>query len=181
MKNFVCFSLAAFLAMACLSQKKALDHSVYDSWQSIGERRISNDGRWVVYAVNPQEGDNELVIQSSDAKYKKIIPRGYNASITEDSRFLIFKIRPYYKDTREARIKKKKPDDFPKDSLGIVELGKEAIWKKPRVKSYQVPEKSFTWLAYELEKPAPDTSARGRRTEAGSSRVVDSLKKIIDS
>jgi hypothetical protein len=53
------------------AQKKPLDHTVYDSWQSIGERMISNDGKWVVYTINVQEGDNELVIQSSDAKYKK--------------------------------------------------------------------------------------------------------------
>ena len=78
------------------SQKKPLDHSVYDNWQHIGERMISNDGRWVVYTIDPQEGDNELVIQSSDAKYKKTVPRGYNAIITEDSRYVIFKIKPFY-------------------------------------------------------------------------------------
>ena len=75
-----------------IAQKKPLDHWVYDGWQSIGERMISNDGKWVVYAINVQEGDNELVIQSSDASYKKTVPRGYNATISEDSRFAIFKI-----------------------------------------------------------------------------------------
>src|SRR6185436_16086758 len=111
-----------------VAQKKPLDHSVYDSWQSIGERMISNDGKWVVYTINVQEGDNELVIQTSDAKYKKTIPRGYNAVISEDNRFVVFKIKPFYKDTRDAKIKKKKTPDMPKDSLPIVELGKEAIW-----------------------------------------------------
>jgi len=28
-----------------LSQKKPLDHTVYDIWQNIGERMISNDGK----------------------------------------------------------------------------------------------------------------------------------------
>ena len=37
--------------------KKPLDHTVYDSWQSIGETEISNDGRWVVYTIDVQEGD----------------------------------------------------------------------------------------------------------------------------
>ena len=75
---------------------------------------ISNDGKWVVYTINVQEGDNELVIQSTaaDAAYKKTIPRGYSAVITEDSRFVIFQIRPFFKDTRDARIKKKRPDDI---------------------------------------------------------------------
>ena len=93
---------------------------------------ISNDGKWVVYTIDPQEGDNELVIQSSDAKYKKTIPRGYNAVITEDSRYVVFKIKPFFKDTREARIKKKKADDMPKDSLAIVELGKKRYGKQQK-------------------------------------------------
>jgi dipeptidyl aminopeptidase/acylaminoacyl peptidase len=141
---------------------------------------ISDDGKWVVYAINPQEGDNHLVIQSSDAKYKKTIARGYNAVITEDSRFVIFKIRPLYKDTREARIKKKKPDDFPKDSLAIVELGQDSVWKKARIKSYTTPEKSFGWVAYQFEKPI-DTYAKAKKQEPNFGKTIDSLRKIIDS
>ncbi len=169
-----------FSSFHLLAQKKPLDHSVYDGWQSIGERMISNDGKWVVYTINPQEGDNDLVIQSSDAKYKKTIARGYTAVITEDSRFVIFKITPFYKDTREARIKKKKPDDFPKDSLAIVELGKDSVWKKPRIKSYTTPEKSFGWVAYQFEKPV-DTSAKVKKQEPNYVKTIDSLRKIIDS
>src|SRR6187551_1302064 len=85
--------------------KKPLDHSVYDGWKSVGERLISNDGQFVVYTVNPQEGDGELVIQNPATKYKKVIPRGYNAAITEDSKYLLFKIKPCFQDTRQAKIK----------------------------------------------------------------------------
>ena len=63
------------------------------------------------------------------------MPRGYNAVITEDSRFVIFRIKPFYKDTREARIKKKKPDDMPKDSFAIVELGKDSVYKVAKSKN----------------------------------------------
>jgi hypothetical protein len=145
--------LTAFLVFSfnfLLAQKKPLDHSVYDGWQSIGERMISNDGKWVVYTINVQEGDNELVIQSSDAKYKKAVARGYNAVISEDNRFAIFKIKPTYKETREARIKKKKPDDMPKDSFAVVELGKDSVYKVAKAKTYKVPEKGFGWVAYHL-------------------------------
>jgi dipeptidyl aminopeptidase/acylaminoacyl peptidase len=162
------------------AQKKPLDHTVYDSWQSIGERMISNDGKWVVYTVNVQEGDNELVIQSFDAKYKKSISRGYNAVISEDSRFAIFKIKPFYKDTREARIKKKKLDDMPKDSFAVVELGKDSIYKVAKVKTFKTPEKGFGWAAYHLEKkPEPEKSKQN--STDGSKKTIDSLKRTIDS
>lgn len=137
-----------------------MDHSVYDGWQSIGERMISNNGKWVVYTICPQEGDTTLVIQQADGKYKKEIERGSNAVITEDSRFVIFKIKPYQKELREARIKNKKREDFPKDSLGIVEFGNEQVNKIPKIRSFKVPEKGSGWLAYWMEKskdaPASD-------------------------
>ncbi|MFN2438545.1 MAG: hypothetical protein ABR503_05055, partial [Chitinophagaceae bacterium] len=141
------------ISFATNAQKKPLDHTVYDSWQSIGERMISNDGKWVVYTVTPQEGDANLFIQSTDGtKFKKSFPRGYNALITEDNRFVVFKIRPLYKDTRDARIKKRKPEDFPKDSFAVVELGKENAWKIAKIKSYKTPQKAGVWVAYHKEK-----------------------------
>jgi acetyl esterase/lipase len=175
------FSLLALLvALFSNAQKKPLDHSVYDGWQRIGERMISNDGKWVVYTIDPQEGDNELVIQSVDAKYKKSIARGYNAVITEDARFVIFKIKPLFKDSREAKIKKKRPEDTPKDSLAIVELGKDSIWKIAKIKTYKTPEKEAGWVAYHLEK-AVEKKEPVKKTEAPEKKIADSLGKVIDS
>ncbi len=179
MRKLLLFSLPFFYCFYGMAQKKPLDHTVYDGWQSIGERMISNNGQWVVYTINVQQGDNELVIQSSDAKYKKIIPRGYNALITEDSRFVIFKIKPFYKETREARIKKKRPDEMPRDSFAIVELGKEEVLKVPAVKSYKTPEKQVGWVAYYLEKPAEKKEAK--KTGIAPEKKIDSLNRIIDS
>ena len=88
MKKYLFLSLCV-ISLSTLAQKKPLDHSVYDGWQSIAERSISNDGKYVVYAINPQEGDGVLVVQSVSGDYKKEIPRGYTASITDDSRFAL--------------------------------------------------------------------------------------------
>lgn len=169
--------LLLFVSTHSFAQKKPLDHSVYDSWQSIGERMISNDGKWIVYTVTPQEGDADLFIQSADGNsYKCQVARGYSPVITEDNRFVVFKIKPFYKDTREARIKKKRPEEQPKDSLGIVELGKQGVVKVAKVRSYKTPQKGAGWVAYLKEKdPAPTRSA------APAQKTVDSLKRTIDS
>lgn len=156
----------------CAQEKKPLDHSVYDGWKSAGERMISNDGNYVVYAVNPQEGDGNLVIQSLHSAYQKVIPRGYGAVISDDSKYVVFKIKPIFQDTRQAKIKKKKADDMPKDSLGIVTLGEDSVVKVSRVKSYKTPEKAAGWIAYHLEKTLPDTTKK--------KPAVDSLKLTID-
>ncbi len=159
------------------AQKKPLDHSVYDSWQHIGEKLISNDGKWIVYTIEPQQGDADLLIRSSDGKYSKSIPRGYTALITEDSRYLVCRIKAPFKEIREARIKKKKPEDFPKDSFAIIQLGKEEVWKTSLVKSYKAPRETAGWLAYHKEKPVVAT----RQKPAADKINTDSLNRVIDS
>ena len=104
-----CFFTTVML-IACLNliaQKKPLDHTVYDNWQSIGERMISNDGKIVVYTVTPQEGDATLVIQQNTGNKLLEVPRGYAAQISENGQFVVFKIKPTFQQTREAKIKKK--------------------------------------------------------------------------
>jgi dipeptidyl aminopeptidase/acylaminoacyl peptidase len=187
MRYFFCCLLLFVLNQSLFAQsKKPLDHSVYDGWQSVAQPNISNDGKWVVYQINPQEGDGELVIQSTDGSYRKVFARGYNQIISDDSRYVAFKIRPHFKETRDARIKKKRPDDMPKDSLCIVELGKETIWKTPRVKSFKVPEKTGVWLAYHLEKtlpvPAPPAPKPDSITQINKMiAMADSLLRVADS
>ncbi|MCW3091342.1 MAG: family peptidase [Ferruginibacter sp.] len=170
------YFLAALLLLnffgASSQSKKPLDHSVYDGWKSIGERMISNDGKYIVYAVNPQEGDGELVIQNIATKYKKVISRGSGAVISKDSRFVFLTIKPVFQETRQAKIKKKKAEEMPKDSLGIVELGKDSIIKIARIKSFKMPEKAAGFIAWHLEKPLPDTSKK--------KQVADSFKKKMD-
>lgn len=169
----ILFTIAMLLVINVHGQnKKPLDHSVYDSWQSVDERKISNDGKWIIYRIDVQEGDGELIIRSSDGNSKKNIPRGYNVTITEDSRFAVFKIKPRYADTRQARIRKKKPEEFPKDSLGIIELGADTILKEAEVKSYKIPEKNAQWVAWQLEKPLPDSVSK---KEEGAPLVIFDL------
>jgi dipeptidyl aminopeptidase/acylaminoacyl peptidase len=145
--------------------KKPLDHSVYDSWQNIGTKLISNNGQWVVYTVAAQEGDASLQIYDRKTGHTTPIPRGSSPVITEDSRYVICSIKPLFKDTREAKIKKKKAAEMPKDSLAIIALGQGEVLKFPAVKSFKTPEKSSGLLAYLLEEPAPDTAkAKGAKT-----------------
>ncbi len=187
MRNLIPGILLLMLPFLSIAQnKKPIDHSVYDQWQSVQAPQISNDGKWAVYLVNPQEGDGELIIQSTDGKYKKQVPRGYNSIISQDSRFVIFKIRPLFKDTRDARIKKKKPDDMPKDSLAIIEFGKDSVWKAARVKTFKTPEKGNDWIAYHMDKALPEPTKPAPKTDSLTQiykmvKMADSLMRVADS
>ncbi len=187
MKKVLAVLLAISASFASQAQKKLLEHSVYDGWKSVGERSISNDGKYVFYAINPQEGDGVLLVQGLENSFKKEIPRGYQAKFTEDNKFVVFNIRPYFKETRDAKIKKKRPDEMPKDSLGVIELGKDTVIKIARVKSFKVPEKgNGQWMAYHLEKSLPDTPKAKALPDSltlinNLARLADSLFRMADS
>ncbi|MBL7726077.1 MAG: S9 family peptidase [Dinghuibacter sp.] len=189
MKLLLTACLALFLlpVMAQPPAKKTLTHSVYDNWKSVGERLISNNGEFAVYTINPQEGDGVLYIRSLSGAKEMKIDRGYSAAISFDSRFIVFKIKPFFKDARDARIKKKRADDMPKDTLAIVEWGRDSIIKIPRVKTFKMPEKADGWLAYHLEKGLPETPPRtvvapdSVAQIARVQRMADSLKRVSDS
>ena len=170
MKKIV-FSFVLMLIVASVySQKKVLDHTVYDSWQTIGERIVSKNGIWMVYTVCPQEGDTALVVQKTDNSFKLEVKRGFNATFSDDDKYVVFKIKHSYKDIRAAKIKNTKLEDFPKDSLGILQLGTDDIKKVAKVKSYKMPLKASGWLAYWNEK-STDTKV----ASDGSNLVLKNL------
>jgi dienelactone hydrolase len=174
------------LTVSVQAQKKPLDHTVYDNWQSFADRAISNDGKYVAYAINPQEGDGMLVLQSVQGGYKVVIPRGAGVVISEDSKYAICRIKPTFAQTRDAKIKKKRPDEMPKDSLAIVKLGDNKVVKTARLKSFKLPDDAGGWLAYLLDKEQPEAP----KTKASLDSVAriksmfamaDSLVRAADS
>lgn len=152
MQRYFLLSISVlFIVNSGWSQKKPLDHAVYDGWQRVGERLVSADGNWVAYTVDPQEGDGKLVISSTQLDIRKEIERGANAQFSYEGRYLVFKIKARYAETREAKIKKKKPEDQPKDSLGILDLLKDTLIKIASVKGFKMPAKQEGLLAVQLE------------------------------
>ena len=179
-KTFLSGLLLFFCIAVRAQNKKPLTHAVYDGWKSVGERVISNDGRYVVYNIVPQEGDGMLVINDMINGNNRKMERGYAPIISQDSRYVFFKIKSRYQDTRQARIKKKKPEEMPKDSMAIIMLGTDSIIKIPLIKTFKTPEKGSGWLAYLAERPMPDTTKP--KTLPDSVKLkIDAFVKIADS
>lgn len=153
-----------FNVSAQKAAKKPLDNTVFDGWQNIGNQHISNNGKWVFYVVKPQQGDAELVITNSTNTSKIRIPRADTASFSNDSKFVTFLIRPFYKAIREAKIKKKKQTDFPKDTLGIITLGSQSITKVPAIRSFKLSANAsvvaYLASADTIKKPLPNDTSK---------------------
>lgn len=147
----ILFLLFGVSCLTSFGQKKSLDHSVYDSWKSVSELNITNDGKFIVSVVKVQEGDDYLLIKDVDSQKEKVIPRGYKYSITPDQKYVITQIKAPYNDTRQAKIKKTPDEKLPKDSLAIVSLAGLSISKISSVKDYKIGKDYSEYVAYTLD------------------------------
>lgn len=166
--------LLIFLSLqvaATQTAKKQLSHEVYDSWIRVNGESIANDGRHVMYTLEPQEGDARLVVCPVTAGPADTIARGTGGKFTQGSDFAVFTIRPLFSAIKKARDDKKKGEDQPKDSLGILDLATHNVRRIPRVKSFKLPEKGSGWVAYQLEKAAPDTTKKAAADTSKKSRT----------
>ena len=121
--------------------KKAMDESTYDIWNSIRGQQISNNGDWVVYNLKPGDGDSQLKIFNVDTKREWSFDRAKKATITNDSRFVIFQIEASQDSVKAMKRREVKKKDMPKDTLAIYNLATKSLDKIPDVKSFKVPEK----------------------------------------
>jgi dipeptidyl aminopeptidase/acylaminoacyl peptidase len=163
--------------------KRPLRHQDYDSWHSIQAPQISRDGKFVAYAFMAQDGDSEIVARKIATGAEWRAPRGYHPPVpppddpganigefqatqarltrpvfTADNRFVVFSAEPTKAEVARAKKEKKKPEDMPKNALGIIDLSSGQVTRVERVKSFQVPEDGSGFIAYLLE---PKTEPRG--------------------
>jgi dipeptidyl aminopeptidase/acylaminoacyl peptidase len=138
---------------AAAGAKKPLSYDAYDGWRSIQGTDLSRDGQWLVYALVPQDGDGELVARNlkTDKEYRAA--RGSRPVLTIDGKFLVFTIAPVKAEVDKAKKDKKKPEEQPKNALGIMDLATGQVTTVERVKSFKVPEESGAFVAYLCEPP----------------------------
>ena len=154
------FSLAV-VVNGWSQQKRSLTHDDYDGWENVSSEKISKNGLWVGFEVNPQDGNGRLELTpSSGVTNKIIVPRASSWRFSHDSRFAIGKISPEKETVKALKLKKTKADDMPKDSLFVANLSAGSIEKFARVKSYQTPEKDGNWFAIHFEKELPQKEVK---------------------
>ncbi len=151
-------SLALFgcLAVLAFSQKKPMDHSVYDGWRTIASPALSNDGNWVSYAYQPQEGDRINEVKSADGGKVYTFDRGSVFRFSGDSKFIVATVVPKLADTKKATRDKVKPEDRPKNNLLILNLQTGQKTEIEKVASFTMAEEDAGWLFYRPEPPKPE-------------------------
>ena len=152
---------------ASAGTKKPLSYDAYDGWRSIQGTQLSRDGRWLAYALVPQDGDGELVVRDLKTDKEHRAARGRGAVLTADGKFAVFTVAPVKAEADKAKKDKKKPEEQPKSGLGIMDLATGQVTTVERVKSFKVAEDSGAFVAYLLEPPLkkPDEKKDEAKTE----------------
>ncbi|MDD4638668.1 MAG: hypothetical protein PHT63_02785, partial [Bacteroidales bacterium] len=186
----VIFSLSSF------AQKKPLDHSVYDGWKNIGAFTMTEDAQYTLFMINPQEGDSKFVSHNISTGEQFEIPRGSSYKVTWDGNYAVMRIKATFEETRNAKLKKLKPEQMPRDTLGIYNIRTKELKKIPFLKEgssgFKIEKYSKNFFVFQTT-PAPDTSKNKKpapKKENGvgsdlmiyhfSSGIIDTLKYITD-
>lgn len=181
------YALALTLALTCTlyGQKKPLDHSVYDGWNSIRGTSLSDDGKWLLYTIAPQEGDSTVQVKSVDGSKSYTIDRGGAVSFTDDCKYVVATVVPPLADTKKARRDKVKPEDQPKNMLVILDLTTGQKTELPRITTYTLPADDSGWIVYKPEPPKPEPAKPGAAAPAttppaGEAKKDDAPKPKAD-
>ncbi len=196
--------VSAVSILAAAEPRRPFGIADYDGWRSIEGETLSRDGRWLAYSFMPLEGDGDLVLRelatgrelrfpvgalppppltASEENPERPSPRReVTIALTSDASFAIATAFPAQADTLAAKRAKKKADELPKEGLVIVDLGTGTAVRIADVKSFQVPAKGGSWLAY-LKEPSTEkkddaakpTSPKTKEKKYGSQLVLRDL------
>lgn len=164
---------AMALAMPSAAQKKALDHSVYDGWQSVTKANITPSGTVMSYEVNPQEGDGQLTLRVLSSGKVITIDRGYNAVMSEDGKWSYCLIKPFFKQTYDAKKKGKKGKDLPKDSVAYINLQTGGINKMANAEGFKAGRKLMPYMAYFTDMKDKKDAKNKKDTPKGKTDYAD--------
>lgn len=155
------------------AQKPALDHTVYDTWEHVEDLQMNKQGNYLLFSIMQQQGDARLIIAGSDGTRLADIPRGENAKFLEYAPFVVFNIKPPYAATRQARIDEKKKEDFPKDSLGLVNVKTKEVHKWPGLHRYKLPKEDSPYIGFLTEPEQDSLSQDMAEADSATKRTKD--------
>ena len=156
----LCFLL---LTTILYSQKKPLDHSVYDSWKSLSRTSVTHDGTITATLISPQEGDTSLMIRHLPGNRTLTLERVNSYTLSMDGKWTVGLLKAPFAERRQARIDKKKAEDMPEDSLLIINNRTFEVQKIANVKSFKTAEESVTHVAYTTTLPKDTTKKEDKK------------------
>jgi len=169
--------LLVMLAEVSIAQNKVpLSYEDFDQWRSVSGQTLTPDGRFLIYGLNPQEGDGEIRVQNLRNNREVSHERGERFEVSYDGRTLVHFIAAPYDSVRKALIDDKKPDEEFDDTLAVYSIYEDVLETFPEVGSFKLPERSGTWLAFLYDRESKEETEENENEtaeEEGAAAVTD--------
>lgn len=146
------------LAGALFAGKRPLTHADCDAWRHIQDQKLSNDGRYLAYALFPQQGNGELVVRdlSSGRELRQPIgelpppppPNFTNPQPEDEPPPAVGIALKFSADSRTLVCTTFPPHGVPAGDIVILNLVSGAVFRVPQVKSFQIGIESSGYAAY---------------------------------
>ncbi|MFH0761875.1 MAG: prolyl oligopeptidase family serine peptidase [Bacteroidota bacterium] len=176
--------LSLMIGLGCMTagfpqnQKKPIDFKQYDSWNSLSAQKVSNNGEWVLWEVDPTKGDGKLYLQAwSEPSVKRIFNRGSQALFDPNSEYIAFRITPQADTVKKDKINKVKDEKMVKDTLAVYTLNDGLIVCYPKVKNFKVAHETSSWLAFQLEESKAEVKPEKKDSATSMEKAEDKPKK----
>lgn len=175
MHKYFVVAICIALSSTLYSQKKPLDHSSYDTWKSLQSISVSDEAYFVSAIISPQEGDSVLLVHNLKNGQSLKVKGVKNYVLSPDGKYTVGLIKVPFAERRQARIKKKKADEMPEDSLVIIRNGTFGIEKIAGVKSYKTPEKIASHITYTITQKTDTTEEKSKSAKPKQLLVVRNI------
>ncbi|MBN1633773.1 MAG: S9 family peptidase [Ignavibacteria bacterium] len=159
-----------------ISGKTVLDHSVYETWKRLEKQKISDNGNYISFEINPQKGDGMLFIFNEKLNKKDSVSRGYDLIFSPNEDFALFKIKPSLDSLRRAKLLKKKPEEMPRDIFGIKifksldkKFALDSVIQIVNFKNYAVPEENNSIIVFTTE---PTKEDKDEAKKDGNEKII---------
>lgn len=158
----------AFPASADAQQRRPLTLDDYGAWNRITQTTLSPDGKWLAYALQPNDGDADFYVKELDGTTVHQATNGRGAQFSDDGRWVAFLTEPPEEEAEGLR-KQKKP--VPR-TLELIDLRGGDATTESGVRAFSFSE-GGRFLAVHRDRTDPDAEHTGsdlllRDLEAGT-------------
>src|SRR6056297_3153876 len=153
-------------------EKVPLTYEDFDQWRSISGQTLTPDGRYLIYGLNPQEGDGAIKVQNLRNNNEVSHARGERFEVSYDGQTLVYFIAAPYDSVRQALINEKKPDEIFDDTLAVYSIYEGDLETFPEVGSFKFPERSGAWLAYLYDRDSEEEEENGSENAEGEEETA---------
>jgi dipeptidyl aminopeptidase/acylaminoacyl peptidase len=152
------FIIFLFLAVNTAAQdKKVLSIEDYGQWSHIVGTELSDNGNWMAYGLNPNEGNDTLYVKSLSDSEVYELPLGDDAEFSSDSRWVAYTTMP----DEETREKMEENDQEVYEKAWLLNLDTGEKRSVEQAKGMTFSENGKYWLVHREKENANPNDPRG--------------------